>query len=151
MASRRLLKLRPAACERARSWASLQLDGQLSELEATWLRTHLRACEDCSEFGATIAAVTSELRAAEPVLPATDFRPTPRRRRRSLTIAATAAAAAAAVAVGSLAGALAKHSGSPSLRPTAGGVAATQEPYLEQEYLAMLAHPLPQHGRTVAV
>jgi len=149
MATRRLVN-RHSACERARRWASLQLDAPLSELEARSLGSHLRTCEECAEFAGTITVVTEKLRAAEPVMPARAV-VLPARRRRATFAAAATAAAAVAVAAGSMAGVLAKHSGSPAVRPSVGGVAATQEPYQEQTLLAMLAHPEPQRGRTVAV
>jgi predicted anti-sigma-YlaC factor YlaD len=150
MATRRLAN-RHSECERARRWASLQLDAPLSELEARWLRSHLRTCDECAQFAGTITVVTQKLRAAEAVLPGRAVALVPRRRRTTLAAAATAAAAAVAVAAGSMAGVLAKHSGSPAVTPSLGGIAATQEPYQEQTFLAMLAHPEPQRGRTVAV
>ena len=37
-------------CERARQWASLRLDGELSELENALLDAHLGRCQACSGF-----------------------------------------------------------------------------------------------------
>ncbi|MES1248105.1 MAG: zf-HC2 domain-containing protein [Actinomycetota bacterium] len=59
----------PLACERARSWASLALDHELSELEREHLRAHLAGCEACEAFLAVAREVTHELRAAPPVQP----------------------------------------------------------------------------------
>ena len=52
-----------ALCERARSWAALALDGELSELERKLLRAHVMRCAGCSRFEVEVAAVTRELRA----------------------------------------------------------------------------------------
>ena len=42
-------------CERARQWASTELDGELSSFERVLLHAHLDACPSCSEFSGTIA------------------------------------------------------------------------------------------------
>jgi predicted anti-sigma-YlaC factor YlaD len=52
-------------CERAREWASLQLDGELSELERALLDAHLDRCDSCARFRLEAAATTSLLRGAE--------------------------------------------------------------------------------------
>ena len=57
-------ELLPEACERARTWASLALDQELSELERRLLRAHLADCESCESFLVTAREVTHELRAA---------------------------------------------------------------------------------------
>jgi hypothetical protein len=51
-------------CERARSWAALAPDGELSELEQKLLDSHLARCAGCSRFAVQVAAVATELRAA---------------------------------------------------------------------------------------
>jgi len=68
------------SCERARSWVSLDLDDELSELEAAMLRAHTARCVPCAQFQAEAAAITHKLRLAplEP-LPAPIALP-PRRR-----------------------------------------------------------------------
>ena len=82
-------------CDRARSWAALAPDGELSELERTLLRAHLLRCSGCSRFAADVAAITAALRSAS-------FEPLPRpisvppwRRRLVLTRLRTVGAAAA--------------------------------------------------------
>lgn len=52
-------------CERAREWASLQLDGELSELERSMLRAHTRRCEACSAYVLEVGAITETLRRTE--------------------------------------------------------------------------------------
>ena len=51
-------------CERARTWAALAPDGELSELERKLLETHVRRCAECGHFALEVAAVAAELRAA---------------------------------------------------------------------------------------
>src|SRR6185437_10331052 len=51
-------------CERARQWASTEVDGELSSFERVLLHAHLDACASCSEFSSTIAGLTKALRDA---------------------------------------------------------------------------------------
>ena len=55
---------RGVLCERARSWAALAPDCELSELEQKLLDAHLARCAACSRFAVQVAAVAAELRAA---------------------------------------------------------------------------------------
>lgn len=80
-------------------WASLQLDGELSELERALLDSHLARCEPCEVFVREVGAATRGLRAAElqrPVHPIT----LPSRRRLVRPVHVSAAAAVLALAVG---------------------------------------------------
>ena len=89
-------------CERAQSWASLELDGELSQLERALLATHLRRCAACAETVAGVRALTAALRAAplEP-LEAPVFVITARERRsRPLALRLALAASLAVVAAG---------------------------------------------------
>jgi predicted anti-sigma-YlaC factor YlaD len=89
-------------CDRARQWASLELDGELSEFEHVLLEGHLAGCASCSAFRADIVGATRELRAAplEPYLETIQLR---RIRRARLRFAPAAAAlAVAAVGLGSI-------------------------------------------------
>jgi anti-sigma factor RsiW len=52
-------------CERAREWASLRLDGELSELERALLDAHTRNCDACAEYVDEIGAFTVAIRSAE--------------------------------------------------------------------------------------
>jgi predicted anti-sigma-YlaC factor YlaD len=52
-------------CERAREWASLRLDSELSELESALLDSHLRRCAACADYSAEIGVITAQIRAAE--------------------------------------------------------------------------------------
>jgi predicted anti-sigma-YlaC factor YlaD len=52
-------------CERAREWASLRLDGELSELERALLVAHTRNCAACAEYVEDVGAITTAIRSAE--------------------------------------------------------------------------------------
>src|SRR5205085_9800663 len=58
---------RTNACERAMQWISLELDGELSQLERAALGRHLDACDRCRAVSADVGAFTSLLRDAPPV------------------------------------------------------------------------------------
>jgi predicted anti-sigma-YlaC factor YlaD len=51
-------------CERARQWASIELDGELSTFERVLLRAHLAHCPPCREFRTDTNGLTHALRAA---------------------------------------------------------------------------------------
>jgi predicted anti-sigma-YlaC factor YlaD len=55
---------RPESCERARAWASLRADGELSQLEAALLGAHLDRCDACRAFARAAEAVAAALRHA---------------------------------------------------------------------------------------
>jgi predicted anti-sigma-YlaC factor YlaD len=97
------LTAHPRTCERARMWASLQLDGELSELERALLDAHLVRCEACSVYVREVRAATEGLRAAELERPAHPITlPTRRRLVRPVHVSAAAALLAVAVGLGSL-------------------------------------------------
>ena len=85
-------------CQRIREAISAQLDGELSELEAVRLRTHLERCESCREFEAGARVATDALRAA-PLEPVSRPVALPTRRGISFPLRVPAAAAAAVVMV----------------------------------------------------
>lgn len=112
-----LIPVPPSECMRAREAASVRLDGELSEIEATRLDAHLRRCAACREFAEHATAVTAELRATPLERPAAlTFQPS-RGHIRALRMHATTAAAAAVVIAGSLLVGVAVHgAGGPSAR-----------------------------------
>ena len=54
------------ACDRARQWATADLDGELSRFERVLLSAHLEDCPSCREFTAAIGGFTEMLRTAPP-------------------------------------------------------------------------------------
>jgi predicted anti-sigma-YlaC factor YlaD len=89
-------------CERAQSWASLELDGELSQLEHALLTTHLNRCATCAETVAGMRTLTAELRTAplEPLERPVVVITAPARRARPLALRLALAATLAAVAAG---------------------------------------------------
>jgi predicted anti-sigma-YlaC factor YlaD len=91
-----------AACERAREWATAEVDGELSRFELVLLRAHLDACPSCHEFHTAIGGITRTLRATplerlERAIEVSRLR----RRLRPRLAPAAAAMAVAAVVLGS--------------------------------------------------
>ena len=106
-------------CARARFWASLRIDGELSELEGALLDAHLARCAACREVVSGFDAATTRLRATA-LVPAA---PVVVRRSRSPRRFVAAAAVAAVVLAGAVLGGLVRGNGSPdaasALRPVA--------------------------------
>ena len=122
----------PADCELARSRASLELDGELSQVELALLRAHIGRCAACVEFARDLDGLTQELRATPLQRPLVAAMPASRRSTGMRALQLGAAAAAVAAGLGSLAGSLTSRHG----RPTS--VAAPR--------FAALAHPQPLRG-----
>jgi anti-sigma factor RsiW len=91
-------------CERTRAWASLELDGELSELEGVLFHEHVRGCEDCATAVDDLRRIAAIVRAtplAEPSrrgfeFPARVVQP----QTRPLAVRALVAAAVIALAAG---------------------------------------------------
>jgi Putative zinc-finger len=101
------------ACERAREWASLRLDDELSVLEEEILERHLELCDACRRFEEGMRLATARIRTtpletpSRPVpVPSRGGVVTPYRKR-------TALAAAAALALGALIGSFVERPGQP--------------------------------------
>lgn len=97
-------------CERARAWAALEPDGELSSFEQRLLTAHLDRCDPCSDFAQRVEAATFALRSApaealaHPVSVPRAARFAPRRlapRRAAYSAAAAAAAAVMALSISS--------------------------------------------------
>jgi len=142
-------------CDRARMWASLAVDGEISEVERDSLRAHVAVCPACEAWAAGVVDLAGALRTAPPVEPGrTLFQPPVRPRRiraRAVQLAAAAAATAAAVGLGHLAASLTSPAGGKA--PSRAAIAATQEPYVEQQQLALLSRAADRtpRGRVVPV
>lgn len=88
-------------CERARSWASLRVDGELSELESALLDAHLGRCRSCRAFARGAEHVAAALASARLERPVQLALIVPRRGRIAAVVrtgVAAASVAAAAVA-----------------------------------------------------
>jgi predicted anti-sigma-YlaC factor YlaD len=94
------------ACERARQWISLELDGELSELEQAALARHLDGCRSCRAVSACVGGFTWMLR--EQPLTSLERHVVVARPRsnRSMLAWRVAAALAASAAAGTLTGVL---------------------------------------------
>jgi predicted anti-sigma-YlaC factor YlaD len=92
-------------CDRVRAQVSLEVDGELSQLERRMLRAHLDRCEDCSTFSAEVQGFTREIRSA-PLEPVGRPVAIPRLRRPSFARVQVAAVAAVFVAAAGIAGQL---------------------------------------------
>jgi anti-sigma factor RsiW len=103
------------ACERARLWVSLALDGELSELEQVSLRAHVARCDACAAFEHEVDALSAEIRHAPLERPAFRVAASPRRRGTATRVLQMSAAVAIVLAagLGSLAGSL-SSSGNPT-------------------------------------
>jgi anti-sigma factor RsiW len=112
-------------CSRVREQVSLELDGELSQLEQRMLGTHLERCHRCAAYAADVRDVTQRIRnAPRPVMQ----RPVVVRRRRPLTTVRFQVGVAAAFALAALGlgtqlasvepqGSLARFEGQPALNP----------------------------------
>jgi anti-sigma factor RsiW len=138
-------------CARVREQVSLELDGELSQLEARMLETHLDRCPRCAAYAADVRDFTDRMRTAPRALMQ---RPVVVRRPRRLTavrlqIGAAAGLALAALGLGAQLAAtpehgssLARFEGRPSLSPPR---AVTEQ---EQAILRVVkaGRPLPPRG-----
>jgi hypothetical protein len=88
---------RGVLCDRARAWAALAPDSELSELERRLLGAHIDRCHACAQFALEVAAVAAALRGAA-LLPLPRPISVPAWRRRPVYARVQAVVAAAAVA-----------------------------------------------------
>lgn len=96
---------RDELCVRAREWASLRLDNELSEFEGAMLDAHVSGCVACRDYVARVEHVVEQVRDAA-LVPFEQSVLLPRSRGWLWTMPRTAAAAAALVAAVGLASGL---------------------------------------------
>ena len=90
-------------CSRALAWASLELDGELSQLESVLLERHLERCAGCALHVSEMRTLATTLRTAALETPSAPVFVARSRRSRSGALAAKVAIAAAlALAAGGL-------------------------------------------------
>jgi len=95
------------SCARSREWASLRLDGELSEIERLLLRRHLGRCDECRAFATDVERATGLMRAApaeQPVRRRSVRAPVVPRPRIRYRIVVAAAILAAGAGIGSAVG-----------------------------------------------
>src|SRR4051794_28134845 len=141
------MHVRSHLCERARLWASLRADGELSELEGALLDAHLERCAECRSFAGGVAAVAQGLRHVPLERPAPRALPVPRRHSKARLVQ-LAAATVAIVAAGAAAALTGSGGAPPSAVKPVAMVAAAESP----DRLRELRRPaLIQQGRQAAV
>ena len=90
-------------CSRAQAWASLELDGELSQLESVLLERHLERCAGCAVHVSDMRALAEALRTAPPEAPSAPvFVASSRSSRAGALATKVAIAAALALAAGGL-------------------------------------------------
>jgi ferric-dicitrate binding protein FerR (iron transport regulator) len=123
-------------CERARAWASLRADGELSELESALLDAHLGRCDSCRSFAVGTETVAETLRAVPLERPVVALGPTSRsggrRAWRALQITAAAALVVATGVVAAASGPGPRPATSVASKPVA-MVAGIESPDLLRE------------------
>ncbi len=113
-------------CARARFWASLRVDGELSELEGALLDAHLGRCPDCAEFATGATVSTDWLRSTQLDRPTPVTVAVPKSPRRAVAgVVAAAAVLAAALVAGFVHGTGVQHSRTSALSPVS--VVSTSE------------------------
>lgn len=104
-------------CERAQQWASLELDGELSQLERAALGRHLDGCAGCRAAVSEIGAFTMLMREAPLIeLARPVVVPAPRRARAQVARRAAASLAFAGLVGAAILGGLLASSGTTSPR-----------------------------------
>lgn len=138
-------------CVRVREQVSLELDGELSQLEQRMLGTHLERCPRCAAYASNVRDFTERMRAAPHALMQ---RPVVVRRRSPLTTVRLQAGVAAAFALAALglatqlavspaeSSSLARFEGRPTLSPPR--TAVEQEQAILRVVKA--GRPLPPRG-----
>jgi Putative zinc-finger len=132
-------------CERARSWASLRTDRELSELELALLDSHLGRCRSCRAFARGIEDVAATLAAASLERPAPLALVLPRRRARGAWLQSAAASTlVVAAGVAALLGGVPRQGGEAPAKPVAmlqSGESPNELRALRRASLIVLAHP----------
>jgi predicted anti-sigma-YlaC factor YlaD len=133
-------------CDRAREYASLRLDGELSDFERALLDSHLDGCPSCRAFADDLVGVTERLRAASLEQPSIAVT-LPRRRfvaLRNVQVGAAAAVVVSVVGIGSLFGMLTSNATTPSRGPAKLGSMATENRDFRDLRRAVLTAPHPE-------
>jgi predicted anti-sigma-YlaC factor YlaD len=134
-------------CDRAREYASLRLDGELSDFERALLDSHLERCPSCRAFADDLAGVTQQLRTAPLVSPPDLSITLPSRRfaaLRGVQVGAAAAAVFSVVGIGALFGMLHSSASQPTRVTARLGSMATESRDFRDLRRAVLTTPHPE-------
>lgn len=126
---------RDRSCSRAREWASLRADGELSELERLLLRRHLARCASCRTFAEALAETTRVLRSAPLEHPSRPLVPQPRPvrpRRLRYRVALAGAFVLVAAAAGGVVGSVLGGGGAPAPGQTPADIAVRPDPGISE-------------------
>jgi predicted anti-sigma-YlaC factor YlaD len=144
-------------CDRARAWASLRTDGELSELESALLDAHLGRCDACRTFARGTEEVATALRSArlQKAVPLDPVAFAPRHVRRTGIRALQVAAAVAVVVSAGVVAAISGPSGSASAAKPISMVASVDSPdrlrELRRPALVGQGKPVPRNRQGEAV
>jgi predicted anti-sigma-YlaC factor YlaD len=133
-------------CDRAREYASLRLDGELSDFESALLDSHLERCPSCHAFADDLVNLTGRLRTAtleRPMIALT----LPRRRFaavRGFQASAAAAAVVSVVGIGALFGMLHSSATTPARGSAKFGSMASEKREFRDLRRAVLTAPHPE-------
>jgi hypothetical protein len=133
-------------CDRAREYASLRLDGELSDFERALLDSHLERCPSCRVFADDLVGVTDRLRNAPLEQPSISVTLPSRRfvALRRIQVGAAAAAVVSVVGIGSLFGLLQSNATTPANGAGKYGSMANERREFRDLRRAMLTAPHPE-------
>jgi predicted anti-sigma-YlaC factor YlaD len=141
----RTMRTTARRCDRAREYASLRLDGELSDFESALLDSHIERCPSCRAFAEDLLGVTARLRTApleRPLIVMT----LPQRRFaavRRMQVSAAAAAIVSVVGIGALFGMLHTSATSPGRGVAKVGATAGERREFRDLRRAVLTTPHP--------
>ena len=145
----RTMRTTARRCDRAREYASLRLDGELSDFESALLDSHIERCPSCRAFAEDLVGVTERLRTApleRPLIVLT----LPQRRfaaLRRMQASAAAAAVVSVVGIGALFGMLHSNASTPGHVAKLGSMAQEKREFRDLRRAVLTApHPERQPG-----
>jgi predicted anti-sigma-YlaC factor YlaD len=140
----RTMRTTARRCDRAREYASLRLDGELSDFESSLLDSHIERCPSCRAFAEDLVGVTERLRTApleRPLIVLT----LPQRRfaaLRRMQVSAAAAAVVSVVGIGALFGMLHSNASTPGHVAKLGSMAQEKREFRDLRRAVLTApHP----------
>jgi predicted anti-sigma-YlaC factor YlaD len=145
----RTMRTTARRCDRAREYASLRLDGELSDFESALLDSHIERCPSCRAFAEDLVGVTERLRTAPLERPLIVVS-LPQRRfaaLRTMQVSAAAAAIVSIVGIGALFGMLHASATTPARAAKLGSMAQEKREFRDLRRAILTApHPERQPG-----